>query len=246
MARGTRHPSLLTLVAAAAATAEWTGLLGLKFEYDDEVEQRTMHCPTGFITGVHVRHGRDSAEDLDMYDFKLKCGSRWGAWSGMTFKDFKEEKVFECPMKMSMTGLSVKRGRREFGDVDTYDFQLQCSGVWQDYMGLPVLSQKEEAHKECPAGTFAWAWKSYRGFVDRGDKDSYEFDLNCKSAVDSREAVRKMPSLRELGLPQNVFVWSVSDVVTWLTALGLGEELSGCSLYSASRRPARTSQAVVP
>ena len=23
------------------------------------------------------------------------------------------------------------QGRREFGDVDTYDFKLQCSGVWQ-------------------------------------------------------------------------------------------------------------------
>ena len=51
-----------------------------------------------------------------------------------------------------MTGLEVKRGRREFGDVDTYDFKLQCSGMWQDYMGLPVLSEVQHASKECPAG----------------------------------------------------------------------------------------------
>ena len=47
-----------------------------------------------------------------------------------------------------------------------------------------------QASKECPAGTMAWAWKAYRGFVSRGDKDNYEFELNCKRAGDAQQATR--------------------------------------------------------
>jgi len=216
--------SVIWAAVVAPAAGEWTGRLGLKFESDTDIEQRSMHCPKGFITGLTVRHGRDPDDDVDTYDFKLKCGnSHWSAWSGMAFKGFKEEKAFECPMKMHMTGLEVKRGRREFGDVDTYDFKLQCSGVWQDYMGLGVLNEKQHASKECPPGTIAWAWKAYRGFVESGDRDYYEFEVNCKGAGDAQHAIRKMPSVRDLGLPLNVFAWRVEDVGTWLDALGLGE-----------------------
>jgi len=183
-----------------------------------------MSCPSGYITGLTVRHGRNSKTDQDMYDFRLKCGGRrWGAWSGMPFSNLQEEKTMECPMQQYMTGIEVKQGRKEIGDVDTYDFKLQCSGVWQDYMGLQFSGQKNLASKECPAGTMAWAWRSYRGFVKKGDRDFYEFDLNCKPADEPSAAVRKAPALREVGLPANVFMWSTKEVSTWLTALGLGE-----------------------
>ena len=64
-----------------------------------------------------------------------------------------------------MTGLEVKQGRKEIGDVDTYDFKLQCSGVWQPYMGLTFSNQQNLASKECPPGTMAFGWRAYRGFV---------------------------------------------------------------------------------
>lgn len=214
---------LFATYAVVAAEQSWTGLLGLQFESDVPVERRAMMCPTGYITGLQVRHGRDAKTDMDMYDFKLKCSGRWGPWSGMTFSSFKEEKAIECPLKMHMTGLEVKQGRREIGDVDMYDFKLQCSGVWQDYMGLAFSNEKSVGSKECPSGQFAFGWRAYRGFVKKGDKDFYEFDLNCKSAEDMAGAVRRAPALRELGLPQNVFMWSTKEVTTWLTALGLGE-----------------------
>jgi len=215
------------LLAAAlllgACEAEWTGILGLSFESDTQVDQRTMLCPSGFITGLKVRQGRDEKDDIDTYDFQLQCGRRWSAWSGMPFKGLRQEKSFECPMKMSMTGLEVTKGRKEWGDVDTYDFKLQCSGVWQEYMGLGVSNSKERAARECPDGTMAWGWKAYRGFVKKGDQDYYEFDLNCKPAADASAAVRKSPSPREIGLSPNVFLWSPKDVGTWLGALGLAE-----------------------
>ena len=222
--KSTRLLALLGWVQTAAAVeAGWTGLLGLAFESDVPVERRAMMCPTGYITGLQVRHGRDAKTDVDMYDFKLKCGGRWGPYSGMTFSGFKEEKAIECPLKMHMTGLEVKQGRREFGDVDMYDFKLQCSGVWQPYMGLAFSNEKSIGSKECPSGSYASGWRAYRGFVKRGDKDFYEFDLNCKSADQASESVRRAPALRELGLSQNVFAWVTKDVATWLTSLGLGE-----------------------
>ena len=218
-----RHRTLLAACCLVArAAADWTGILGLPFESDKPVEQRAMHCHSGYITGLQVRRGRNSKDDTDFYDFKLKCGSRWGPWSGMAYEadNHKEEKAFECPMKMHMTGLEVKQGRKELGDVDSYDFKMQCSGVWQSYLGLSFSSEKAKAAKECPAGMMAYGWRAYRGFVKRGDKDYYEFDLNCKEAGQGgSEAVRKAPTLREIGLPQNVFVWSVKDVGSWLKSL---------------------------
>ena len=69
----------------------------------------------------------------------------------------------------------------------------------------------------------AYGWRSYRGFVKRGDRDSYEFELNCKASSAASGALRAMPNVQTLGLSQNVFVWSKHDVATWLGALGLGE-----------------------
>ena len=107
--------SMRVLLLLAPVVADWTGLLGLPFESDKPVEQRAMHCHSGYITGLQVRRGRNNKDDTDFYDFKLKCSSRWGPWSGMAFEEnnHKEEKAFECPMKMHMTGLEVKRGRKE-------------------------------------------------------------------------------------------------------------------------------------
>jgi hypothetical protein len=108
----TRRALAALVVALPHARGEWTGILGLNFESDgNKVDQRAMQCPSGFITGVSVRHGRDDDDDTDLYDFKLRCGDRWSAWSGMPFKKLKQEKSAECPMKMHVTGLEVKQVR---------------------------------------------------------------------------------------------------------------------------------------
>ena len=105
--------SAVLLAVLPLARGQWTGILGLDFETDNnKVDMKAMQCPAGFITGLTVRYGRDEKADLDMYDFKLRCGDRWGAWSGMPFKDLKEEKAMECPMKMHVTGLEVKQVHR--------------------------------------------------------------------------------------------------------------------------------------
>ena len=59
---------------------------------------------------THAHHARRSSlhrtrsEDRDLYDFKLKCGNRWTSWSGLWFKSEVEDKEWECPSKMYVTG----------------------------------------------------------------------------------------------------------------------------------------------
>ena len=164
----------LLLGQLVLSTAPWTGLLGLKFESNRPIETKSLHCPSGFITGIRVRYGRTRQEDRDLYDFKLKCGNRWTSWAGLWFKNEVEDKAWECPSKMYVTGMEVKRGRNEWSDRDTYDFKLQCSGVWQNFIGLKFGGLKESANKECPAGEGISGLKVYRGFLEWGDEDLYE------------------------------------------------------------------------
>ena len=89
------------------ASAGWTGALGLTFESNKPVEAKSLFCPSGFITGIRVKYGRTRDEDRDLYDFKLKCGQRWTSWSGLWFKNELEDKTYECPAKMYVTGIEV-------------------------------------------------------------------------------------------------------------------------------------------
>ena len=54
------------------------------------------------------RH-RTKHEDRDLYDFKLKCGNRWTSWSGLWFKSEVEDKEWECPSKMYVTGTAARQ-----------------------------------------------------------------------------------------------------------------------------------------
>ena len=210
--------AVLVCCSALAARGAWTGLLGLTFESNAPVEAKSLHCPAGFITGIRVRYGRTRQEDRDLYDFKLKCQNRWTAWSGLWFKSELEDKVWECPSKMYMTGLEVKRGRREWGDKDTYDFKLQCSGVWQSFIGMKFSGEQEHAASECPSGEGSSGLKVFRGFVEWGDKDLYEFDINCKSIAQNLASIRGLPDLKMLGLPRNTLLWDGEQLGTWLEA----------------------------
>ena len=201
----------------------WTGVMGLTFDSNRPIESKSLHCPSGFLTGIRVKYGRTRQEDRDLYDFKLKCGTRWTSWSGLWFKNEVEDKTMECPSKMYVTGIEVKRGRNDWTDRDTYDFKLQCSGVWQSYIGMRSSKEQEIAAAECPSGEGTSGIKVYRGFVEWGDKDLYEYELNCKSIAQNLASIRGLPDLKMLGLPRNVLTWDAEQLGTWLDALGLGE-----------------------
>lgn len=210
-------------LAGVAVDAAWTGLMGLSFDSNRPIESKSLHCPSGFLTGIRVKYGRTRHEDRDLYDFKLKCGVRWTSWSGLWFKNEVEDKTIECPSKMYVTGIEVKRGRNDWSDRDTYDFKLQCSGVWQSYLGMRSSKQVETAAAECPSGEGTSGLRVYRGFVEWGDKDLYEYELNCKSIAQNLASIRGLPDLKTLGLHRNVLTWNGEQLATWLDALGLGD-----------------------
>jgi hypothetical protein len=122
-----------------------------------------------------------------------------------------------------VTGIEVKRGRNDWSDRDTYDFKLQCSGVWQSYLGMRSSKQVETAAAECPSGEGTSGLRVYRGFVEWGDKDLYEYELNCKSIAQNLASIRGLPDLKTLGLHRNVLTWNGEQLATWLDALGLGD-----------------------
>ena len=53
------HRSHRHLAASSAAPAPAAqGMLGLEFASDRPTETKSLHCPSGFITGIRVRYGR--------------------------------------------------------------------------------------------------------------------------------------------------------------------------------------------
>ena len=68
----------------------------------------------------------------------------------------------------------------------------------------------------------------FRGFIEWGDKDLYEYELNCKSIAANLASILA-PDLKMLGLPKNVLVWDGEQLATWLDALGLGAQAPASS-----------------
>ena len=83
--------------------------------------------------------------------------------------------------------------------------------------------QQEIGAAECPSGEGTSGIKVYRGFVEWGDKDLYEYELNCKSIAANLASIRGLPDLKMLGLSRNVLTWDSEQLGTWLDALGLGD-----------------------
>ena len=52
------HPAAATPPCSAAPAPAAQGMLGLEFASDRPTETKSLHCPSGFITGIRVRYGR--------------------------------------------------------------------------------------------------------------------------------------------------------------------------------------------
>ena len=119
----------------ARCGASWHGWLGLKLpesvgKMSDHVQTEAAVCPIDTaMTGVRVMRGRNERRDQDYYNFKLRCNETWAAQPmGLAFDGKREEKVATCPNGRSVGGLRVHRGFQDWGDMDTYEFQLFCGG----------------------------------------------------------------------------------------------------------------------
>jgi len=67
------------------------------------------------------------------------------------------------------------------GDKDYYGFKLRCA-QWQPLLGLEYEGHQETKVATCPKGHVMRGLRVHRGFLDWGDRDSYEFQLLCESA----------------------------------------------------------------
>ena len=79
--------------------------------------------------------------------------------------------------------------------------------------------------------------KVFRGFIEWGDKDLYEYELNCKSIAANLASIRSLYDLKMLGLPKNVLVWDGEQLATWLDALGLGAQAPPSSSTTSTAAP---------
>eukprot|EP00316_Scyphosphaera_apsteinii_P005956 CAMPEP_0119319322 /NCGR_PEP_ID=MMETSP1333-20130426/49096_1 /TAXON_ID=418940 /ORGANISM="Scyphosphaera apsteinii, Strain RCC1455" /LENGTH=276 /DNA_ID=CAMNT_0007325701 /DNA_START=33 /DNA_END=863 /DNA_ORIENTATION=+ len=110
----------------------WTGWLGMRLDSSmtGHVQTETALCRPGLVvTGVQVLRGRDNHKDRDYLNFRLKCGSEWGSPLGLAFDHLRETRQATCPRGFHADGVRVHRGFQDWGDLDTYEFQLHCSSA---------------------------------------------------------------------------------------------------------------------
>lgn len=109
----------------------WQQWLGLSFpegEVDREQVEAGVCVGGASTTGIQVMRGRNERRDLDYYNFKLRCGKVWAEQPlGLAFDGLRETRSATCPASSAIAGLRVHRGFQDWGDVDTYEFQLFCT-----------------------------------------------------------------------------------------------------------------------
>ena len=72
--------------------------------------------------------GRNERRDADYFNFKLRCGRTWSDLPlGLAFEGLRETRSATCPSGAAIAGLRVHRGFQDWGDLDTYEFQLFCT-----------------------------------------------------------------------------------------------------------------------
>ena len=102
--------------------------LGLRFEQLDQAQTDATVCPSGLVvTGIQVKRGRDEVSDRDYYNFALRCGGEWKNDVGqLPSESYRETRSATCPRGRPVDGLRVHRAFQDWGDLDTFEFQLHC------------------------------------------------------------------------------------------------------------------------
>lgn len=110
----------------------WAPWLGMKFPAEheaDRTEEEGAICSGGqSVTGIQVMRGRNEWLDQDYFNFRLRCGKSWLEQPlGLGFDGLRETRSATCPSGSAIAGLRVHRGFQDWGDFDTYEFQLYCT-----------------------------------------------------------------------------------------------------------------------
>lgn len=114
---------------------EWGGWLGMRYPSLPDVEQSdAIRCTHGrAASGVQVMRGRNERTDWDYFLLKLRCGmgvaAEWTDFVDLPNENrlFRETRSTTCKRGLAASGLRVYRGFQDWGDLDTYEFQLYCA-----------------------------------------------------------------------------------------------------------------------
>lgn len=105
----------------------WQRYLGLRFESPDLEQEESVLCPNiKPATGIQVLRGRNNNGDKDWYGFKLRCDGQWKPVQGLAFDGYQETRTATCPKGKVVQGFRAHRGFQDWGDMDSYEFQLNC------------------------------------------------------------------------------------------------------------------------
>ena len=69
--------------SSAACAPAVQGMLGLEFASDRPTETKSLHCPSGFITGIRVRYGRRALR-TSRAEHALPCTDASAGWEAHT------------------------------------------------------------------------------------------------------------------------------------------------------------------
>jgi len=149
----------------------WQSWLGMRFPGNSEAdltEAEADICTTGTsVTGVQVMRGRNDRRDWDYYNFKLRCGKQWAEPLGLAFDGLRETRSATCPSGSSVAGLRVHRGFQDWGDLDTYEFQLFCTTP-VNKEGRPEKASRGGGEKASRGGGGSAHSKADKGGVSEG------------------------------------------------------------------------------
>jgi len=120
----------------------WREWLGMRYPRRPDTEQSdAIRCVDNTVgSGVQVIRGRDNKKDWDYFLFKLRCGlgvsTKWTDITRLPYEGnldrglgslYRETRSVTCKRGLAVSGLRVYRGFQDWGDLDTYEFQLYCS-----------------------------------------------------------------------------------------------------------------------
>lgn len=148
----------------------------------DHEEKEAGICPGGTsVTGVQVMRGRNGRRDADYFNFKLRCGKQWASMPlGLAFDGLRETRSATCPSGASLAGLRVHRGFQDWGDLDTYEFQLFCTsppgrasvGNGVSHAGASGYAEEDHGGRGRPSKRAEKKSASKRGGSSSGDRQS--------------------------------------------------------------------------
>jgi hypothetical protein len=178
----------------------WEDWLGLRMpDTADHMQVEAGICPGGTsMTGIQVMRGRNDRRDQDYFNFKLRCAKKWlDLPLGLAFDGLRETRSATCPSSAAIAGLRVHRGFQDWGDLDTYEFQLFCTVPTStsgrgDEGGRSGRSSRKRSHADGDDGGSGTRSRRSSAFGSRGaDADAAADEVRAELRAAAARSARQ-------------------------------------------------------